>query len=70
MTPPRRRSWAVGRVHARSLGAQAVRVRIGFGPVVHRSAGAMRLTELRTPPLSFFADYLPRRETHGRDQAP
>lgn len=53
--------------YARALGAQAIWVRIGFGPVVYRSAGAMRLTELRTVPLSFFAHYLPRRETYGRD---
>jgi hypothetical protein len=54
-------------LYARSIGAQATWVRIGYGPVVRRSSGAMRLTELRTVPLSFAAHYLPRRETHGRD---
>ena len=54
-------------LYARSLGAHATRIRIGFGPVVHRSTGSMRLTEVRTVPLSFYARYLPRRETYGRD---
>ena len=54
-------------VYARSLGAVVVHARIGWGPVVHRSAHALGLVEVREFPLTFRPAYLPRRETFGRD---
>ncbi|HET9169256.1 MAG TPA: hypothetical protein VFN97_07455 [Actinospica sp.] len=53
---------------ARSLGARVTNVDWGFGPVMRRSPGRLRVIEIRLLPIRCQARYLPRREHYARDK--